>query len=74
MENNLRPTSVLSAWAEINLLTLPVLPEGPPPYEEIPSNDYFDCPQSSIVVTCIISLMSSDNVFYLITSEKYEFY
>ena len=58
MENNLRPTPVLSAWAAINPLALPVLPEGPPPYEEISSNDYFDRPQSAIMVTCIISLMS----------------
>ena len=39
MENNLRPTSVLSAWAARNLLALPVLPEGSPPYEKISSND-----------------------------------
>ena len=74
MENNLKPTSVLSAWAAINPLALPVLPEGPPPYEEISSNDYFDCPQIAIMVTCIITYMSSDNVFSLIASEKYEFY
>ena len=55
MENNLRPTPLLSAWAAINPLVLPVLPEGSPPYEEISSNDnYFDRPQSAIIVTCII--------------------
>ena len=54
---------------------LPVLSEGSPPYEEISSNDaYFDCPQSAIMVTCIIFYMSSNNVFSLIASEKYEFY
>ena len=75
MENNLRPTPLLSAWAAINPLALPVLPEGPPPYEEISSNDYFDRPQSAIMVTCITShMLSSDNVFSLIASEKYEFY
>ena len=45
----LRPTPVLSAWAAINPLALPVLPEGPSPYDEISSNDdYFDHPQSAI--------------------------
>ena len=41
MENNLRPTPVLSAWAVINPLALPVFSEEPPPYEEIPSNDNY---------------------------------
>ena len=58
MENNLRQTPVVSAWASINPLVLPVLPEGPPPYEEISSNDdYFDRPQSAIMVVSIISLI-----------------
>ena len=48
-------------WTAKNLLVLPVLLEGPPPYEEISSNDdYFDHPQSVIMVTCIISHMSYD--------------
>ena len=69
MENNLRPTPILSAWAALNPLALPVLPEGPPPYEEISSNDYFDHLQSAIMVNVLnyiyiyISHMSSDNVF-----------
>ena len=58
MENNLRQTPVVSAWVSINPLVLPVLPEGPPPYEEISSNDdYFDRPQSAIMVVSIISLI-----------------
>ena len=43
----LRPPPVLSVLAAINLnlLVLPVLPDEPPPYEEISSNgDYFDHP------------------------------
>ena len=73
MENNLRPTPVLSAWAAMNPLALPVLPEGPLPYEEISSNDYFDHLQSAIMVISIASHMSCDNIS-LIASEKYEFY
>ena len=53
MENNLRPTPVLSVCVAINLLALPVLPEGPPSYEEISSNDYFDHLQSAIIVNYI---------------------
>ena len=42
----LRPPSVLSVLAAINLLALQVLPNKSPPYEDISSNDdYFDCPQ-----------------------------
>ena len=61
----------------INPLALPVLPEGPPPYEEISSNDYYyDRLQSAIIVTCIIShIYHTENIFSLIiASEKYEFY
>ena len=69
MTIQLRPTPVLSAWASINPLALPVLPEGPPSYEEISSNDYFDHLQSAIMVNVLnyiyiyISHMSSENVF-----------
>ena len=63
MTIQLRPTPVLSAWASINPLALPVLPEGPPPYEEISSNDdYFDHLQSAMMVTCTISHVSADNI------------
>ena len=45
----LRATPVLSAWAAVNQLALPVLPEGPPPY----TDSITDRPSSSILVSTI---------------------
>ena len=65
MENNLLPPQVISVWPPIKQLALPVLPEELPLYEKISSNDdYFDRPQSAIMVNYIFSYMSSNNIFF----------
>ena len=65
MENNLLPPQIISVWAPIKQLALTVLLEELPLYEKMSSNDdYFDRPQSAIMVIYIISYMSSNNIFF----------
>ncbi len=41
----------MSAWAAVNPLTLPVLPEAPPPYDEIDRDSiHYHRPHSALIM------------------------